>query len=90
MTSYYFQDRPSKFGTVPKNSGQMVTLTPCRQCRYGTDNILVNVGNCRSLVFYTQAGFNAALKQHNLQVKRVTYNSDLLDDIRDEFFQSET
>jgi len=27
MASYFFRDRPSKFGTVPKNAGRMVTLT---------------------------------------------------------------
>jgi len=27
MTSYFFRDRPSKFGTVPKNLGWMVTLS---------------------------------------------------------------
>ena len=26
MTSYFFRDRPSKFGTIPKNLGRMVTL----------------------------------------------------------------
>ena len=27
MTPYFFRDRPPKFGTIPKNSGRMVTLT---------------------------------------------------------------